>query len=226
MDFEQTRTLLLATNDQQVGKLVGLLEKVFRPARFRPDAGILARERAVIDEAKAVFPAPFAIKFSFWADRLTAELNVAAEALRNADADADDMRREELEMMLRLRFRAAALQLEACWKQIVHFLPFILIASLRRLHDDVIRREGAQLLGRVLRSYNAFYVKHEIERQLEADQYHLLVALLKLFRLLSERWAPIFYLRRSWRRAANPSAASFQNASTPACCCCTRSATA
>lgn len=69
MDFEQIRDLLLATNDKQVGKLVGLLEKVFRPARFRPDAGILTRERAVIAEAKQVFPAPFAIKFAFWADK-------------------------------------------------------------------------------------------------------------------------------------------------------------
>ena len=83
MDFEQTRALLLATNDKQVGKLVGLLEKVFRPVRFRPNAGILTRERTVIDEAKAVFPAPFAIKFSFWADKLSAELNDAAAALRH-----------------------------------------------------------------------------------------------------------------------------------------------
>lgn len=81
MDFEQTRHLLLATKDKHVGKLVGLLEKVFRPARFRPDAGILARERAVIDEAKQVFPAPFAINFSFWADKLTTELNDPAARL-------------------------------------------------------------------------------------------------------------------------------------------------
>ena len=40
MDFEQTRDLLLATNDKQVGKLVGLLEKVFRPAKFRPSSDI------------------------------------------------------------------------------------------------------------------------------------------------------------------------------------------
>lgn len=31
MDFEQTRDLLLATNDKEVDKLVGLLEKIFRP---------------------------------------------------------------------------------------------------------------------------------------------------------------------------------------------------
>ena len=37
-DYERTRAILLATNDQQVTRLVRVMDPVFRRSRFRPSA--------------------------------------------------------------------------------------------------------------------------------------------------------------------------------------------
>ncbi len=67
-----------------------------------------------------------------------------------SDPSADDIRREAIAARLPERVREAQAQIELCWKCIVHFLPFLLIATLRRLDDDVLRRDAAKPLARVL----------------------------------------------------------------------------
>ncbi len=181
-DFERTRDILLGTGDSEVQRLVRVLDPVFRRGKFRPADDTPGRERDLIAAVNAVFPAPFARRFADCV-ALDGELAAALHAW-SAAAEAD---RDERERWLRLRFRPALLQVEACWKQIVHFLPFILIAALRRLDDETLRRGALNELARALNNYNAFYLRHDTERQQEASQYHLLVALMKLFRLLSEK---------------------------------------
>src|SRR5581483_8962520 len=82
-------------------------------------------------------------------------------------------------------FRDSFLEMWTCWLQIVHFLPFILMASLRRLDDAALRQHAARELAQALYHYRTFYEKYQNERRREADQLHLLVFLNKLFRRLS-----------------------------------------
>ncbi len=181
-DYESMRASLVETGDQQVIRLVRIMDPVFRRPKFRPAASSAAGDAEIMADVRRWFPTPFARQFSGWADQLEPEL-ASALAARAGDAAADF----HGEQRLRLRFRAATLQIEACWKQIVHFLPFIFIAALRRIDDSALRGDAAKELARALRNYNAFYVQHSLERQKEAVQYHLLVSLLKLFRQLGER---------------------------------------
>ena len=186
-DYEKTRAILAATDDQQVLRLVRIMDPVFRRPRFRPSPEAAARADEIMAAGRDLFPTPFARQFATWSDDLAVELEDALAAWRGATAG--DPRRPAAERRLRLRFRSAALQIETCWRQIVHFLPFIFIAALRRVDDDVLRGDVAKEVARALRNYNAFYVQYSIERQREAVQYLLLVSLLKLFRQLTQRKA-------------------------------------
>jgi hypothetical protein len=184
-DYERTRTILLETGDQQILRLVRIMDTVFRRSRFRPDPRSVARESEIVAAGRTLFPTPFARQFAIWSDDLVMELEAATARLgRLAD---DDPQRPAAERRARLRFRSASLQIETCWRQIVHFLPFIFIAALRRVDDSVLRGEVAKEVARALRNYNAFYVQYSIERQREAMQYLLLASLLKLFRQLTQR---------------------------------------
>src|SRR5882757_8241248 len=162
-DYEKMRATLLATDDQQVLRLVRIMDPVFRRPKFRPSAQSAAGESDIIAAACALFPTPFARQFASWADDLEVELRDALAACSNMAAD--DARRPNAERRMRLRFRSASLQIETCWKQIVHFLPFFFIAALRRIDDDVLRGGVAKELARALRNYNAFYVQYSVERQ-------------------------------------------------------------
>lgn len=183
-DYESMRASLVQTGDQQVIRLVRIMDPVFRRPKFRPAAASASGDGEIMADVRRWFPTPFARQFSGWSDQLEPELGEALTA-RDRSGAADF----QGEQRLRLRFRAATLQIEACWKQIVHFLPFIFIAALRRIDDGALRGDAARELARALRNYNAFYVQHSLERQKEAVQYHLLVSLLKLFRQLAQRKA-------------------------------------
>ncbi|MBV8169719.1 MAG: hypothetical protein JO021_23235, partial [Alphaproteobacteria bacterium] len=186
-DYEATRAILLATGDQQLVRLIRIMDPLFRRSRFRPRPDSLTRESEIVADVRTFFPTPFARQFAAWADDLVLDLDEAmARLARLAD---DDPQRPAAERRARQRLRSAALQIEICWKQIVHFLPFIFIAALRRVDDDVLRDDVAKEVARALRNYNAFYVQYNLERQREAVQYLLLVSLLKLFRQLTQRRA-------------------------------------
>jgi hypothetical protein len=182
-DYERTRAVLVETADQQILRLVRIMDPVFRRSRFRPSPESVARESEIVAAGRTLFPTPFARQFATWSDDLMVELEEATARLGRLAGD--DPQRPAAERRARLRFRSASLQIETCWKQIVHFLPFIFIAALRRVDDNVLRGDVAKEVARALRNYNAFYVQYSIERQREAVQYLLLASLLKLFRQLT-----------------------------------------
>ena len=184
-DYEAIRARLLKSEDQQVLRLVRIMDPVFRRGRFRPSAISALKETEINDCVSRCFPTPFARSYGGWANTLELELRDALAAYN--DTGRQSSSQFALEQRLRLRFRTSTLQIEACWKQIVHFLPFIFISSLRRLDDEALRGDTAKELARALRNYNAFYVQHSLERQKEAVQYYLLASLLKLFRQLGQR---------------------------------------
>jgi hypothetical protein len=186
-DYEKTRAILVATDDQQMLRLVRIMDPVFRRPKFRPNPDAAARAGDIVAAGRDLFPTPFARQFATWSDDLAVELEDALATW--SGLAAGDARRAGAERRVRLRFRSAALQIETCWRQIVHFLPFIFIAALRRVDDDVLRGDVAKEVARALRNYNAFYVQYSIERQREAVQYLLLASLLKLFRQLTQRKA-------------------------------------
>ena len=92
-----------------------------------------------------------------------------------------------MQRVLARRFRDAFLEMWGCWRQIVHFLPFVLMAALRRVDDALLEQHAARQLKQALHHYKAFYETYEDDRKRESDQRHLLVCLLKVFRQLSAR---------------------------------------
>ena len=141
-DYEAMRASLVETGDQQVIRLVRIMDPVFRRPKFRPAAASAAQDAEIVEDVRRWFPTPFARRFSGWADKLEPELHEALAAY--ASHAGDTAERFEAEQTLRLRFRAATLQIETCWKQIVHFLPFIFIAALRRIDDAALRGDAAR----------------------------------------------------------------------------------
>ena len=180
-DFERTRALLVETEDTEVARVVRILDAVFRSAKFRPLAETVEREGELVKAVFETFPTPFARKFAGWFD-LDDELNTTFQQL--AEDIADPGGRDRIEQRARLRFRNSLLEIETCWRQIVHFMPFILMATLRRMNDDTLRQYAGEELAKALHYYNTFYGRYDQERQREADQQHLLVYLVRLFRKL------------------------------------------
>ena len=58
-DYEKMRATLLATDDQQVLRLVRVMDPVFRRPKFRPSAEAAAGESDIIAAARVLFPTPF-----------------------------------------------------------------------------------------------------------------------------------------------------------------------
>ena len=180
-DFERIRRLLLELDDTEVTKLVRVLDVVFRSGKFRPLPDTLQRRDALVAAVQASFPTPFARKFEGWID-LDGELQDTLDQLLTLAPEA--RQRDRMEQRARLRFRNSLLEIETCWRQIVHFLPFILMATLRRLDDDALQRYAGPELAQALYYYNTFYGRYNTERQREADQLHLLVYLIRVVRQL------------------------------------------
>ena len=82
-DYEKMRATLLATDDQQVLRLVRVMDPVFRRPKFRPSAESAAGESDIIAAACALFPTPFARQFASWADDLEVELRETLAACSN-----------------------------------------------------------------------------------------------------------------------------------------------
>ena len=181
-DFDSIRALLIGTEDSEVIRVVRLLDAVFRSPRYRPRDDTPSQERDLIATVRAVFPTPFARKFVGWVDA-EAEYREALDRWEDRSLDAE--RRDRATLATSRRFRDAFLEMWTCWLQIVHFLPFILIAALRRLDDTALKEHAAKELAHALYHYKTFYEKYQNERRREADQLHLLIFLNKLFRRLS-----------------------------------------
>ena len=181
-DFESIRAALLATEDAEVSRVVRILDAVFRSPRYRPSEDTPSKERDLIAAVRAVFPTPFARKFAGWVD---AQAEYREALGRWADPTLTEEARDRATLATSRRFRDAFLEMWTCWLQIVHFLPFILMASLRRLDDAALKQHAAKELAHALYHYKTFYEKYQNERRREADQLHLLIFLNKLFRRLS-----------------------------------------
>ena len=178
-DYEQIRASLLSIDDTEVNAAVRVLDTVFRAARYRPLAATLATVPALVEAVTQYFPTPFARKFGGWRDAhqdFTQALDSAADGQDGPQTVPPAIAR---------RFRESFLEMWACWRQIVHFVPFMLMAALRRIDDDLLQQHAARELKQALHHYKAFYEAYDDDRRRESDQRHLLVCLLKVFRKLS-----------------------------------------
>jgi hypothetical protein len=180
-DYEQTRKLLLSTGDAEVAGLIRVLDAVFRSDKWRPLATSLSDERDLLAGVALHFPTPFARKVAGWVD---AEAEFQEALGRAGDPTASDSLRDRAEQASSRRFRDAFLEMWSCWLQIVHFMPFILMAALRRLDDEVLKQSAAKELSMALYHYKTFYEKYDNERRREADQLHLMIFLCRLYRRL------------------------------------------
>jgi hypothetical protein len=86
-DYEKMRATLLATDDQQVLRLVRVMDPVFRRPKFRPSAESAAAQSDIIAAACTLFPTPFARQFASWADDLEVELREALAACSGMTAE-------------------------------------------------------------------------------------------------------------------------------------------
>ena len=181
--FEQLRAQLVDADDTEVARLLRLFDAVFRSSQSRPRDDTIGSERDLVAAVRAVFPTPFARKFIGWID---ADTEYREALVRATDATLDAEQRDRAELAASRRFHEAFSAIWTCWRQIVHFLPFILMASLRRLDDDVLKNHAARELAHALHYYKTFYEKYDKERVREADQLHLLLSLIKLLRRMSQ----------------------------------------
>ena len=181
-DYEHARKALLATEDVEITGLVRVLDAVFRSEKWRPLATTLSNEAELLATVRRQFPSSFARKFEGWID---AETEFQEALTRAGDPGLSEAARDRAEQAASRRFRDAFLEMWACWLQIVHFMPFILIAALRRLDDETLKQSAAKELSMALYHYKTFYEKYENERKREADQLHLMIFLSRLYRRLA-----------------------------------------
>ncbi|NML96411.1 hypothetical protein HHL24_00325 [Paraburkholderia sp. RP-4-7] len=183
IDFESLHARLLASDDDDIKKTAHHFEPVFRSVKFRPREPVSAVDDARLAQLCAAFPTPFARKVSDWSVAMDT-LNANCRAWEAATGESS-LKRELLAAQVSKSFQEVFLSIWDCWRQIVHFLPFILIAMLRRIDDDTLRQHAAHQLGRALFFYKTFYEKIGDARRREADQLELVIFLLLVFRRLS-----------------------------------------
>ncbi len=205
-DYEPIRALLLSFDDTELSATVRLFDTVYRSSRYRPQSQLWAGSEGLPERVRLWFPTPFSRKFAGWVDA-QAEFDLAVIGWRRLsydDAPQDDVQRDDAQQedrqrvdprraaaqrVLARRFRDAFLEMWGCWRQIVHFLPFVLLAALRRVDDALLEQHAARQLKQALHHYRAFYETYEDDRKRESDQRHLLVCLLKVFRQLAAKRA-------------------------------------
>lgn len=149
------------------------LQKIARAARsffLSPDNA--PRDVDLEELASTVttfFPTPFATTFETWRSHLRSDFLSADPA--NAD-------------LLGFRFTASFDGMWTCWRQIVHFLPFVFLAPLSRLSDE-LQKKGGKRLARAFVEYDAFYrlpddAKESDRKKFEGQQCDLLENLIEL----------------------------------------------
>lgn len=174
IDYEQLRTFLLGTGDAQVKKVVVRLDLVYRSSTKRPHELAPSDEAIVAGDVNRLFPKPFTLKFGEW----------AAHDVKFFEA-LDDPAAASTE------FNTAFSAIYDCWRQIVHFVPFIFMQALSRLEDESIVRWAAPELANVLAHYESFYSSAKsddarLDVRKESDQRDLLTALLDVYRQLQK----------------------------------------
>ena len=121
------------------------------------------------DEVTRFFPTPFANTFEAW------QRHVRADFLRSGSASDE---------LVKLRFENSFHGVWTCWRQIVHFMPFVLLAPLSLLSDELQRRAGARLSNAFIEYHNYYRVprnvKQEERAKFEGQQRDLLNGLIEL----------------------------------------------
>jgi hypothetical protein len=149
------------------------LQKIARAARSFFLSPHNAPHRIDLDElahdVETYFPTPFANTFATWRSVLRAEYLSADRS------DAD---------LLAARFTASFNGMWTCWRQIVHFLPFVFLAPLSRLSDDLQKTAGKRL-ARAFVDYDAFYrlpddAQESDRKKFEGQQSDLLENLIEI----------------------------------------------
>ena len=165
IDYVAKLAELRALDDNQVAEATEFLSAVYLDDGRRPPPVPAGIDDAVMRH----FPTPFAKTFAAWRTNDAAfARGVSEDEKRNA-------------------FRLAFLGMFDSWKQIVHFMPFILMQSIARVPIERVREYAGEPFSRAMKSYRAFYERYENDRdnmKKEADQRQLLAQLLAVARAL------------------------------------------
>jgi hypothetical protein len=182
VDLAATARALERSGDAEVARLARTLRSVSGP-RYRPNDQTDARRQELERAVRGEFPTPFAARFASYvvADAATAS---AIERYRALTPDAAGAARKLIEGEVSRTFNSSFNELWGCWRQIVRFVPFVLLAALQRIDDGLLHDHAGQELKRALLDYRRAYAVENSERRVEAFQRDLLVSLLRVFRKL------------------------------------------
>jgi hypothetical protein len=187
VDLAATARALERSGDAEVARLARTLRSVAGP-RYRPREQTAARREELERAVRAEFPTPFAARFASYvvADAATAS---AIERYQALTPDSPAAGRKLIESEVSRTFNSSFNELWGCWRQIVRFVPFVLLAALQRIDDGLLHDHAGQELKRALLDYRRAYAVENSERRVEAFQRDLLVSLLRVFRKLETEGA-------------------------------------
>jgi hypothetical protein len=137
-DFLAAVDVLAGSRDVEVVKFAEEVRRLYPRSSGVPNA---VDVEDLATSVAALFPTPFARTFEVW------RTNPRAELLRVDTAD---------EELLASKLNSFFGDLWSCWLQIVHFLPFVLMAPLTRLSDELQKKAGKKL-AQAFVDYDAYY---------------------------------------------------------------------
>src|SRR5581483_8874742 len=120
------------------------------------------------------YPTPLALVFADW---LRQHERLRGFATGTAPPSAQDVSNT---------FLVAFHDIWLIWRQFVHFLPFILMMSVRRLKPEVVRQHAGEEVRKAIGHFTAFYqtYRDKPRDKKETEQRELLYMLLDVFRKL------------------------------------------
>ena len=164
-DWDQYPRVFEASRDEVVRGIGELVAKLCADPARRPPSDILEQEDAIAEAVRGQFPTQFADEFEGWLEAGTA----FGSALQ-----AGNVRR------ISTAFRTAWDGLYDLWMRLVTFLPFLLMTSVNRLPQGVIKEHSGKDLREAIKNYEDFYARND-ELQRERDQRMLITNLLKFY---------------------------------------------
>ena len=172
IDYKSLIMALRALNDNDTEDVAAKLSAVFDEEERRPPE-LPSIDDTVIDH----FPTPFAKTFVSWRKNEGRFLR----DLPNDDDALDDLP-DDVASDKNGFFKLAFGDIFTLWKQIVHFLPFLLMQSIARVQLETIREYASEPFYDSVKYYRAFYERYTNDpnnMKKEADQRQLLSHLLR-----------------------------------------------